>query len=161
MLFLYDYFCILLNIHLTHARSCSCRHSLSWVVFMPSSGIGLVVSVPIMREAFPRHEVNMWSNWTQISNCVGIPHRYIWEYQYGLLYVISYCPWRDDGVVVTSRRRRDVVLTSLWRCFCAVCPLGSHCCPRWPPDSPRAVASSVPLILSRQLLIGWYPYSLP
>ena len=33
MLFLYDYFCILWNIHLTHARSCSCRHSLSWVVF--------------------------------------------------------------------------------------------------------------------------------
>ena len=31
--FLYDYFCILWNIHLTHARSCSCRHSLSWVVF--------------------------------------------------------------------------------------------------------------------------------
>ena len=45
--FLYDYFCILWNIHLTHARSCSCHHSLSWVVFMPSSGVGLVVSVPI------------------------------------------------------------------------------------------------------------------
>ena len=31
--FLYDYFYILWNIHVTHARSCSCRHSLSWVVF--------------------------------------------------------------------------------------------------------------------------------
>ena len=46
--FLYDCFCILWNIHLTHARSCSCRHTLSWVgfFFMPSSGVGLV-SVPI------------------------------------------------------------------------------------------------------------------
>ena len=43
VLFLYDYFCILWNIHLTHARCCSCRHSLSCVVFMPSSGVGLVV----------------------------------------------------------------------------------------------------------------------
>ena len=33
MLFLYDYFCILWNIHLTHARSCSCRHTLSLVCF--------------------------------------------------------------------------------------------------------------------------------
>ena len=34
MLFLYDYFCILWNIHITHARSCSCGHSLSWVIFL-------------------------------------------------------------------------------------------------------------------------------
>ena len=47
VLFLYDYSCILLNIHLTHARSCSCRHTLSWVCFMPSSRVGLIVSVPI------------------------------------------------------------------------------------------------------------------
>ena len=51
--FLYDYFCILWNIHLTHVRSCSCRHSLSWVVFMPSSGVGLVVSVPIRCNNLP------------------------------------------------------------------------------------------------------------
>ena len=44
--FLYDYFCILWNIHLTHARSCSCRHTLSWVVFMPSSRVGLVYLSP-------------------------------------------------------------------------------------------------------------------
>ena len=44
MLFLYDYFCILWNIHLTHARSCSCRHSLSWVVFLcrrPELGLSI------------------------------------------------------------------------------------------------------------------------
>ena len=46
MLFLYDYFCILWNIHLTHARSCSCRHSLSLVFFMPSSGVGLAYLSP-------------------------------------------------------------------------------------------------------------------
>ena len=46
MLFLYDYFCILWNIHLTHARSCSCRHTLSLVCFMPSSGVGLVYLSP-------------------------------------------------------------------------------------------------------------------
>ena len=46
MLFLYDYFCILWNIHLTHARSCSCRHTLSLVFFMPSSGVGLAYLSP-------------------------------------------------------------------------------------------------------------------
>ena len=43
----------------------------------------------------------------------------------------------------------------------SVSQLDSHWCPRWPLDSPRDVALSVPLILSRQLLIGWYLYSLP
>ena len=45
--FLYDYFCILWNIHLTHARSCSCRHSLSWVVFYAVVRSWACVSVPI------------------------------------------------------------------------------------------------------------------
>ena len=45
------YFCTtisvyLWNIHLTHARSCSCRHTLSLVCFMPSSGVGLVYLSP-------------------------------------------------------------------------------------------------------------------
>ena len=48
MLFLYDYFCILWNIHLTHARSCSCRHSLSWVVFYAVIRSWACVSVPII-----------------------------------------------------------------------------------------------------------------
>ena len=37
----------------------------------------------------------------------------------------------------------------------SVSQLDSHWCPRWPPDNLRDVALSVPLILSRQLLIGW------
>ena len=31
---------------------------------------------------------------------------------------------RNDNVIMTSKRRRDVVLTSLWRYFCVVCQLG-------------------------------------
>ena len=67
MLFLYDYFCILLNIHLTHARSCSCRHSLSWVVFMPSSGVGLVVSVPIIGAGTRE----IWKFWEDLGRRLG------------------------------------------------------------------------------------------
>ena len=33
---------------------------------------------------------------------------------------------RDNNVVMTSKRRRDVVLTSQWRYYCVVCPLGTH-----------------------------------
>ena len=65
--FLYDYFCILWNIHLTHARSCSCRHSLSWVVFMPSSGVGLVVSVPIIGAGTR----DIWKFWEGLGRRLG------------------------------------------------------------------------------------------
>ena len=67
MLFLYDYFCILWNIHLTHARNCSCRHSLSWVVFMPSSGVGLVVSVPIIGAGTRE----IWKFWEGLGRWLG------------------------------------------------------------------------------------------
>ena len=51
--FLYDYFCILWNIHLTHARSCSCHHSLSWVVFYAVVRSWACVSVPIIGAGNP------------------------------------------------------------------------------------------------------------
>ena len=31
---------------------------------------------------------------------------------------------RNNNVIMTSKRRRDVVLTSQWRYYCVVCPLG-------------------------------------
>ena len=31
---------------------------------------------------------------------------------------------RKNNVIITSKRRHDVVLTEWWRCFCATCPLG-------------------------------------
>ena len=31
---------------------------------------------------------------------------------------------RNNNVIMTSKRRRHVVLTSSWRCYCVVCPLG-------------------------------------
>ena len=31
---------------------------------------------------------------------------------------------RNNNVIMTSERRRDVVLMSLWRYYCVVCPLG-------------------------------------
>ena len=58
-----------LNIHLTHARSCSCRHSLSWVFFMPSSGVGLV-SVPISDCFCLFSDTNI-----QVTNCRVTPWR--------------------------------------------------------------------------------------
>ena len=61
--FLYDYFCILLNIHLTHARSCSCRHTLSCVVFMPSSGVGLVYLSPSTGTVQKYHNKQLGSLW--------------------------------------------------------------------------------------------------
>ena len=104
MLFLYDYFCILWNIHLTHARSCSCRHSLSWVVFMPSSGVGLVVSVPI----------------------IGAGTREIWTFWEGLGRRLGkfWCPW------VVCIDRLDVVTCGVTRWLgrgCRAAWLGVGC----------------------------------
>ena len=50
----------------------------------------------------------------------------------GLLLMINELVWkttpvdtrRKDNVIMTSQRRRDVVLTLLWRYFCVVRPLG-------------------------------------
>ena len=40
----------------------------------------------------------------------------------------------DNNVIVTSKRRRDVVLTSWWRYYCVLCPLGlvSTISQQWP-----------------------------
>ena len=65
VLFLYDYFCILWNIHLTHARSCSCCQSLSWVVFYAVVRSWACVSVPISSYlALPNSQkaLNFWEN---------------------------------------------------------------------------------------------------
>ena len=36
--------------------------------------------------------------------------------------------WRNNNVIMTSKRRRDVVLTSEWRYYCVACPLGLRAC---------------------------------
>ena len=38
---------------------------------------------------------------------------------------------RNDNVIITSKRRRDFGLTLLWRCYCAMCPLGSSSYTTW------------------------------
>ena len=67
MLFLYDYFCILWNIHLTHARSCSCRHSLSWVVFYAVVRSWACVSVPIIGAGTRE----IWTFWKGLVRRLG------------------------------------------------------------------------------------------
>ena len=32
--------------------------------------------------------------------------------------------WRDDNVIITSKRRRNIVLTQWWRYYKVMCPLG-------------------------------------
>ena len=33
---------------------------------------------------------------------------------------------RNNNVIMTSKRRRDVILTPQWRHYCVVCPLGEY-----------------------------------
>ena len=67
MLFLYDYFCILWNIHLTHARSCSCRHSLSWVFFYAVVRSWACISVPIIGAGTRE----IWTFWEGLGRRLG------------------------------------------------------------------------------------------
>ena len=50
---------------------------------------------------------------------------YGWSRQTGTIPVDT---WRTNNVIMTPKRRRDVVLTSWWRCYCVGCPLGCHFC---------------------------------
>ena len=36
---------------------------------------------------------------------------------------ISAGTWRNDNIIITSKRRSDVVLTKWWRYYCVACPL--------------------------------------
>ena len=67
MLFLYDYFSILWNIHLTYARSCSCRHSLSWVVFYAVVRSWACLSVPIIGAGTRE----IWKFWEGLGRRLG------------------------------------------------------------------------------------------
>ena len=67
VLFLYDYFCILWNIHLTHARSCSCRHTLSWVVFYAIVRSWACLSVPIIGAGTRE----IWKFWEGLGRRLG------------------------------------------------------------------------------------------
>ena len=66
------------------------------------------------------------------ASCFPSSHE-LWVSSAQRRYAIPADTWRNNKVIITPKRRCDVVFTLQWRCYYVLCPLGWGCIPHyWP-----------------------------